>query len=77
MKLYITIDPFTNRMKVYETLAEASKDCIRRNQKNINHPAFRLIEVNGKKVRHVGNLYRKFGMSFDSENCWKPGDFFP
>ena len=69
-QIYITVEPFSLRLRRYHSIKLALQDSIILNNADDNHPAFELWELK-KEIVKIGYLYRKFGtndFTFINEN---------
>ncbi len=69
---YVTVNPYTDAPRIYETADAALVDSIRLKREDDNHPMFLLWRVvpGGQGPTLVGYLFRKFGAD---EFIWKKG----
>lgn len=67
---YILLSPLDDMIYIYSSLEKATKAAIQKNKRDRNHPYFKLWEVNEKKTKYIGRLFRSFGHDFDPKNCW-------
>lgn len=62
-QIYITIDPFTLKLRHYPSIELALQNSVDLNNADDRHPAFELYELKSDKVDliKIGTLSRRFG----------------